>query len=122
MTQADPNNIIKFPSPIELLERRYEAAASEKARIYALQDRLAAGVGAAADAAFEKAEAAADAAYGAVEDIVDAIIKAEALSKNDLAIKARVLLGGTRGVADVGYYRPESILQFLVDVQMFAAR
>jgi hypothetical protein len=109
MKQADPNNIIKFPSPIEVLWRHYEAAASEKARIYALEL-------AGAD------EAAGDAAYNAVEDIVDAIVKAEALSKNDLAIKARVLLGGTRGVADVGYYRPESILQFLVDVQMFAAR
>jgi hypothetical protein len=62
---------------------------------------------------------AGDAAYDAVEDIVEAILKAEALSKNDLAIKARVL--ATRGVNDIGSYRPEDVIRFFADVQTFAA-
>jgi hypothetical protein len=130
MQQANPDNIIfrplahisRSPSPIELLWKRHEAAASEKARIYALaQVTATAGCGAVTDAAFDIAETAADAAYSAVEDIVDEILAAETTSVTDLSIKARVL--ARHGcVEDVGFYRPEDILGFFADVQTFAAR
>jgi hypothetical protein len=119
MQQANLDNIIfrplahisRSPSPIELLWKRHEAAASEKARIYALAEVAAtAGSGAVTDAAFDMAEAAADAAYSALEDIADEILTAEATSITDFAIKARVL--ATRGVEGVGFYRPEDVIQF----------
>jgi hypothetical protein len=124
MQQAEHTNIIKMPSLTELLSKLYETAASEKARIYAIFDEacaLTGGNDAAADADLDRAEAACDAAYDALENIVDQILATEAASVTDLAIKARVLARGSR-VEDVGYYRPEDILQFFVDVQMFASR
>jgi hypothetical protein len=119
MMQAS-SNISHSPSRIELLWKRHQAAASDKARIYALVEVAAAGSGAPGDVAFEAAEAAADAAYDALEDVVDEILGSETTSLTDFAIKARVL--GTRGVEGIGSYRPEAIIQFLADVQTFAAR
>jgi predicted Zn-dependent protease with MMP-like domain len=123
MPQAEPSNIIIFPSPIELLWKKHETAASEKVRVYELFEiatDLTAGGGAAADAAADRAEAAGDAAYDTLENIVDEIIAAKATSVTDLAIKARVL--ARHGcVEDVGFYRPEDILGFFADVQTFAA-
>ncbi|MGZ5003859.1 MAG: hypothetical protein ACXWBM_11740 [Chthoniobacterales bacterium] len=95
--QQAKSNISHFPSRIELLWKRHEAATNEKARIYALAEVAVA----ATDAAFDMAEAAADAAYSALEDIVDEILAAEATSVTDLAIEARVL--AARGVEDVGF-------------------
>jgi hypothetical protein len=60
-----------------------------------------------------------DATYNALEDVVDAILATEATSVTDLALKARVL--ATRGVKDVGFYRPEDVIRFFADVQTFAA-
>ena len=121
MPQAEPT-ISQFPSPIELLWKQYEAAASEKARVYALFDEawaLTGGGDAAADAACDRAEAAADAAYDALENVADAILRAKVTLVTDLTIKARVL--ATRGVKDVGFYRPEDVFRFFADVQTFAA-
>jgi hypothetical protein len=119
MQQAEHTNIIKMPSRIELLWERHEAAAKERSRIYAWE--LAGADGAHGDAACARVEAVVDAAYNAVEDIVDEIIAAKETSVADFAIKARVL--AWHGcVEDVGYYRPEAILQFFADLQTFAAR
>jgi transcriptional regulator NrdR family protein len=107
-----------MPTRIELLWKRREAAAKQRARIYAWD--LAGADGAVGDAACARAEAVVDAAYHAVENIVDEIIAAKATSVTDLAIKARVLAWYGR-VEDVGYYRPKDILQFFADVQNFAA-
>jgi hypothetical protein len=69
MKQAEHTNIIKMPTRIELLWKRREAAAKERARIYAWD--LAGADGAVGDAACARAEAVVDAAYHAVENIVD---------------------------------------------------
>jgi hypothetical protein len=125
MQQAKPNNIIigpwsRSPSPIELLWKQHEAAASEKVRIYELCEiavDLTAGGGAAADAAADRAEAASDAAFDALEDIGDEILQARATSAKDLAIKARVLV-----LRDFGNgFHAEDVSQLCADVQTFAA-
>jgi hypothetical protein len=112
MQQAESTNIIKMPSRIELLFKRYEAAAREKARIYAIFDQ--------ANDVGPEAEAATDAVYDALENIAGEILATKATSKTDFAIQARVL-APHRTVEDV-YYRPEDILQFFDDLQTFAAR
>jgi hypothetical protein len=129
MKQAEPTNIIigpwahalRTPSPIELLWKQREAAASEKARLYALEEEaenLTVGGGAAAEAAYDRAEAAAAAAYDALENIGDEILRARATSAADLAIKARVL-----ALRDFGNgYCPEDVNRLCADVQTFAAR
>ena len=66
-------------------------------------------------------EAASDAAYNAVEDIGDKILAAEALSVTDLAIKARILKWHGC-IEDLGYYRPEAIIEFFDELQVFALR
>jgi hypothetical protein len=125
MKQANPDNIIPGPwsrslSPIELLWKQHEAAASEKVRIYELFDiavDLTAGGGAAADAAADRAEAASDAAFDALEDIGDEILQARATSAKDLAIKARVL-----ALRDFGNgYHPDDVNRLCADVQTFGA-
>src|SRR5258706_13144347 len=103
--QQAKSNISHFPSRIERLSKRHEAAAKEKVRTCALAEVAAtAGNRPATDAAFNMAEAMADAAYSALEGIIDEILGAEATSVTDLAIKARGL--ATPGVEDVGFYRP----------------
>jgi hypothetical protein len=112
MKQAEHTNIIKMPSRIELLWKRHEAAAKEKARAYAWDDD---------DETALDHEAACDAAYNAVEDIGDEILATKAVSATDFAIKGQVLK--RHGcVEDVGYYRPEAILEFFDEIQAFAAR
>lgn len=119
--QQAKSNISHFPSQIERLWKKYQAAASEKARIYALAEVAAnTGSGASADVALDRAEAAAEAVYSLLENIVDEILAAKATSITDLAIKTRVL--ATRGVEGVGSYRPEDVIRFFTDVQSFAAR
>jgi hypothetical protein len=79
---------------------------------------LPAGGGAAADAAFNKAEAAAAAAFDALEDIGDEILRARVTSAADLAVKTRVL-----ALRDFGNgYRPEDVNRLCADVQTFAAQ
>jgi hypothetical protein len=117
MQQAEHTNIIKLPSPIELLWKRREAAASEMARIDAWQ--LAGADGAAGDAACDRVEAVVDAAFNALEDIGDEILAAKETSIADFAIKGQILKWHGC-VEDVGYYRPEAILQFFADLQTFA--
>jgi hypothetical protein len=82
MKQAEHTNIIKMPSRIELLWKRHEAAAKEKALVEARDDD---------DEAALDHEAACDAAYNAVEDIGDEILAAEGVSVTDFAIKARII-------------------------------
>jgi hypothetical protein len=122
MQQAEHTNIIKMPSRIELLWKRHETTVSERARVYALAEvAAAAGDSAAADAAFDQAEAACNAAYNAVEDIGDEILATKVTSKTDIAIKA-LILKWHGCVEDLGYYRPEAIIEFFDELQAFAAR
>jgi hypothetical protein len=66
-------------------------------------------------------DAACEAAYDAVENIGDEILAAKATSLTDFDIKGRVLKW-YGCVEDVGYYRPEAILEFFDELQAFAAR
>jgi hypothetical protein len=115
MQQAEHTNIIKMSSRIELLWKRREAAAKELERA----DALALGENLDDDADGDEIEAACDAAYNAVEDIGDQILATKITSRTDAAIKALVLKGHGC-VEDLGYYRPEAILEFFDELQIVA--
>jgi len=89
----------------------YQAAATEKRRVYALADE-------ADDADLDTAEAACDAAYDAVEGIADMILATPTGSAAEIAIKAQLLLA--RGAQDLLHYRPEDLTRFVQEVRSLA--
>jgi hypothetical protein len=115
MQQAEHTNIIKMTSRIELLWKRREAADKERALIEARHEDDD------ETASFYQIEAACNAAYKAVEDIGDEILATKMTSETDIAIKARILKWHGC-VEDLGYYRPEAIIEFFDQLQAFAAR
>ena len=113
--QADNTNIIKMPSPIERLWKKYQAAAAERQRIYALCNE--ANTGGDADE-IDRAEAACDGAYDVLADIADDILEARPTCEADRAIQAEVILRRERDLG--GPCTVEEIEKFCRDVQSAA--
>src|SRR4051812_19733772 len=112
MHQADATNIIKMPSPIERLWEKYQTAAAEKLRVYALSERAEAlGDG----DEYDRPEDACDEAYDRLADIADAILEARSTCKIDRSIQAEIIIRRERDFG--GPCTGEEIEKFCRDIQ-----
>jgi hypothetical protein len=116
MKQAAVTNIVKLPSPIARLWKKYVAAAAAKHRVYARWNRVEAS----GDAnEIDRAEAACDLAYDDLADIAEAILQSRPIGLVDVAIQAQII---TRRQADLGGPCTENeIANFCREVQIVAA-